>query len=145
MSTRTLIRPFFAFLLGAAVAGSAMGQYGTGGSIGGTTGGVYKAPRGGYKSTTGIAIGAGVAAGTGLAYYALRKHGTMVGCVEASNDGMSFVSEKDKNTYALFASNDVVLAPGERVALKGKRTKDDSGKHSFKVSKLVKDYGSCMQ
>ena len=46
-------------------------------------------------------------------------------------------------TYALIAGNDVVLAPGQRVALKGKKTTSDSGKVSFEVHKLVKDYGSC--
>jgi hypothetical protein len=133
------------FLLAAAVSGSALGQYGTGGSTGSSSGGGYSAPKGGYKSSTGIAIGAGAAAGAGLAYYALRKHGRMVGCVEASSHGTNLINEKDKNTYALIASNGVVLAPGDRVALKGKRTKDDSGTLSFEVHKLVKDYGSCKQ
>ena len=142
MSARSLIRPTLGFLLAAAVSGSALAQYGTGG---GSTGGVYTAPKGGYSSSTGIAIGAGAAAGAGLAYFALRKHGTMVGCVETSSDGTNFVNEKDKKTYALIASNDVVLAPGERLALKGKKSQDDSGKLSFKVNKLVKDYGSCKQ
>jgi len=67
----------------------------------------------------------------------------MVGCVEASSGGMNLMNEKDKNSYALIASNDVVLAPGERVALKGKKATDDSGKLSFEVHKLVKNYGSC--
>jgi len=113
--------------------------------MGGSTGGVYTAPKGGYSSSTGIAIGAGAAAGAGLAYLALRNHATMMGCVEASSDGRKLMNEKDQKTYALIASNDVVLAPGERVALKGKKTKDDSGKPTFEVHKLVKDYGSCKQ
>ena len=141
MSARTLIRSALGFLMVAAVSGSVLGQYG--GSTGGSTGGVYQAPKGGYKSSTGIAIGAGAAAGAGLAYYAFHKHGTMVGCVEASSGGMNLMNEKDKNSYALIASNDVVLAPGERVALKGKKATDDSGKLSFEVHKLVKNYGSC--
>ncbi len=145
MPARILIRLVLGLLLCAAASGSALGQYGGGGSMGGSTGGVYTAPKGGYSSSTGIAIGAGAAAGAGLAYFALRNHGTMVGCVEASRRGTKLMNEKDKNTYALIAGNDVVLAPGERVALKGKKTKDDSGKLSFKVHKLVKDYGSCKQ
>jgi hypothetical protein len=67
----------------------------------------------------------------------------MVGCVEASSDGTKLMNEKDQKTYALIAGNDVVLAPGQRVALKGKKTASDSGKLSFEVHKLVKDYGSC--
>jgi hypothetical protein len=106
---------------------------------------VYTAPKGGYSSSTGIAIGAGAAACAGLAYLALRKHATMVGCVEASTDGSKLMNEKDQKTYALIASNDVVLALGERVVVKGKKTKDDSGKPTFEVHKLVRDYGSCRQ
>jgi hypothetical protein len=45
----------------------------------------------------------------------------MVGCVEASSDGTKFMNENDQRTYALVASNDVVLSPGERVALKSER------------------------
>lgn len=146
MSARILILLFWGLSLGAALSGSALGQYGGGGgAMGGSNGGVYTAPKGGYSSSTGIAIGAGAAAGVGLAYLALHNRSTMVGCVEASSDGTKLMSEKDKNTYALIASNDVVLAPGERVALKGKKTKDDSGKPTFEVHKMVKDYGSCKQ
>jgi len=145
MSARNLIRLVLGLSLGAVLSSSALGQYGTGGGMGGSTGGVYTRPKGGYSSSTGIAIGAGAAAGVGLAYLALRHHSTMVGCVEASSDGTKLTNEKDKNTYALIAGNDVGLAPGERVALKGKKTKDDSGKLTFEVHKLVKDYGSCKQ
>jgi hypothetical protein len=143
VSARNLIRLVLGLSLSAVLSGSALGQYGTGGGMGGSNGGVSTAPKGGYSSSTGIAIGAGAADGVGLAYLALHNHGTMVGCVEASSDGTKLMNEKDKNTYALVAGNDAVLAPGERVALKGKRTKDDSGKLSFEVHKLVKDYGSC--
>jgi hypothetical protein len=52
------------------------------------------------------------------------------------------MNEKDQNTYALVATN-VSLPLGQRVALSGKKTKDDSGKPTFTVSKLVKDYGAC--
>jgi len=52
------------------------------------------------------------------------------------------MNEKDQRTYALLAAN-VSLNPGERVALRGKKSKDDSGKPTFQVAKLVKDYGSC--
>ncbi len=129
-----------------AVATTALAQYGGGMGGGGTPsggGGVYTAPKGGYSSSTGIAIGAGVAAGIGLAYLALHNRGKMVGCVEGSADGTKLMNEKDKKTYALLASNDVVLAPGERVAIKGKKVKDESGRMTFQVQKLLKDYGSC--
>lgn len=136
------------FLLGgtlcAALAASAFAQY-PGGGMGGTTTGGYTAPKGGYSAGTGIAIGAGAAAGVGLAYLALHNRATLVGCVEQSSSGNKLMDEKDKKTYALLASNDIALSPGERVAVKGKKTKDDSGKLTFQATKLVKDYGSCKQ
>jgi len=119
-------------------------QYGGGGTttgMGGTSG-TYTAPKGGYGSGAGIAVGAAAAAGVGVAFLALRHRGTIVGCVKPSSDGIKLMNEKDKDTYALLASN-ISLAPGERVALGGKKSKDDSGKPTFQVTKLVKDYGSC--
>jgi hypothetical protein len=117
----------------------AVGGTGTGG---GTTG-TYTAPKGGYGSSTGIIVGAAAAAGVGVTYLALRHHGNIVGCVEpSSSDGIKLMNEKEQNTYALLATN-VSLAPGQRVALSGRKTKDDSGKPTFTVSKLVKDYGAC--
>lgn len=121
-------------------------QYGGGGMGGGTSGsGGYTPPKGGYKTSTGIAIGAAAAAAGGIAYFALHNRANVVGCVEKSADGNKLMNEKDKHTYALLASNDVVLSPGERVALKGKKTKDDGGKATFEAKKVVKDYGPCKQ
>jgi hypothetical protein len=37
----------------------------------------------------------------------------------------------------------VALKPGERVALKGKKTEDQPGKYAFAARKVVKDYGAC--
>lgn len=124
----------------------AFAQYGGGGAGMGTSGsgGVYQAPKGGYSSSTGIAIGAAAAAGVGITYLALRNHGTIVGCVEPASDGLKLMNEKDQKTYALVATN-IGLAPGNRVSLRGKKSKSESGAPSFQVSKLVKDYGSCRQ
>jgi hypothetical protein len=123
-------------------------QYGSGGGAGGMgstgTAGGYQPPKGGYSSSTGIAIGAAAAAGVGITYLALRNYGTIVGCVQPASDGLKLLNEKDRNTYALVASN-VSFSPGERVALRGKKSKSDSGSPSLQVSKLVKDYGSCKQ
>lgn len=123
----------------------AFAQYGGGGTSTGSSTGGYTPPKGGYSSSTGIAIGAGAAAGVAVGYLALRNHGTIVGCVESSADGVKLMNEKDKNAYALVASNNVSLAPGERVSLRGKKSKDESGKPMFQVAKLVKDYGACKQ
>ena len=130
-------------LMYAVLSVAAFAQYG-GGSMGGaSSAGTYTPPKGGYSSATGIGIGLGAAAGAGLAFWALHNRaGTVVGCVEPGN---RLINEKDKNTYALLASNSVVLAPGERVALKGKKRRDESGNLTFDVQKLAKDYGPCKQ
>ena len=149
MSARILVRLVLAVSLSTALSGSGLAQMYPGGTAGGGTGmpGTpgYTPPKGGYSSSTGIAIGAGAAAGVAVAYLALRNRPAVVGCVEASSDGTKLMNDKDQKTYALIASNGVVLSPGERVALKGKKTTDDAGKLSFEVHKLVKDYGSCKQ
>jgi len=145
MSLRTMKRSLFAVFLGLALGAQAFAQYG--GTGGGSTGsnGVYTAPKGGYGSA-GPAIGAAAAVGAaiGIGYQVLRSHRTVVGCVEPSSDGVKLMNEKDQRTYALLAAN-VSLNPGERVSLRGKKSKDDSGKPTFQVAKLVKDYGSCTQ
>ena len=126
--------------LGLALSSSAFAQYG-----GGTGGGAMGTSSGrSYGSGTGIAIGAAAAAGVGVGYLVLRNRGTLTGCVRQSGDGgNALISEKDKNSYALLASKDIPLAPGERVALKGKKSTDDSGKPTFEVQKLVKSCGAC--
>jgi hypothetical protein len=119
MSPRILVRSALVLSLCAALCCSALAQMypGTTGGGSGTPG--YTPPKSGYSSSAGIAIGAGAAAGVAVAYVALRNRPTMVGCVEASSDGTKLMNEKDQKTYALIASNDVVLSLGERVALKG--------------------------
>jgi hypothetical protein len=142
-------RSFTVFAVGCALclalAASAFAQYG--GGMGGGTGGtgVYTPPKGGYKTSTGIAIGAAAAAGAGIAYVALHNRPAAVGCVQQSGEGSKLMNEKDKKTYALLASNNVVLSPGERVSLKGKKMKDDNGNLTFHATKVVKDYGPCRQ
>lgn len=152
MSPRTAKRSLLAIFLGLALGAQAFAQYGGGGMGAGGMGGistngtgVYTAPKGGYGGA-GAAVGAaaGVGAGVAIGYLVLRSHRTVVGCVQPSNDGIKLMNEKDQRTYALLASN-VSLNPGERVALRGRKSKGDTGKPTFEVAKLVKDYGSCKQ
>jgi len=128
------------------VSASALAQvYGGGGGSAGTgSAGGYTPPKGGYSSRTGVAIGAGAAAGVAIAYLALHNHGSIVGCMEAVDGGIRLTDEKGKQTYAL-VPGDTDLKPGERVALKGKKIKSESGKISFQVQTLRKDYGPCKQ
>ncbi len=136
MNRRMLVRLVLGVALAVSMSALTFAQYGTGTSTGRS-----------YNDSK-IAIGAGVgaAAGIGAAYLLMRNRGTIVGCVEPSSGGkMKLMNEKDKNTYALLASNGITLAPGKRVALRGRKAKDSSGEPLFHVRKLTKDYGSCKQ
>lgn len=144
MMARIALRTVLIAVLAAAFTGCALAQYSGGGmgAGGGTaSGGVYTPPKGGYKSSTGIAIGAGVAAGAALAYFALRNRGT-IGCVESAGNHTALVMGKSNKSYALDAAG-LDLKPGDKVKLKGKRSASGSGAMTFTATKLVKDYGPC--
>lgn len=144
MKTNFALRLMRMIFLAAVFSGAAFAQYGGGttGGMGGSAGGVYTPPKGGYSSSTGIAIGAGAAAGAGLAYYMLHNRKSVVGCVEESAGGTKLLNEKDKKTYAI-DPGDLNLKVGDWVKLSGKKVKSDSGQPTFLAKKLVKDYGSC--
>ncbi len=145
MRLRMLIRIVTGLTLGTVVAASAFAQYG-GGGTGGTgsgTGG-YTPPKGGYSSSTGIAIGAAAAAGVAVAVLALHYRGTVEGCVEPSSNGLKLLNEKDKKTYSLEANN-LGLKAGEMVKVRGKKEKGSAGQPAFQAKKLVKNLGSCKQ
>ena len=89
----------------------------------------------------GITAGA-VAAGAGLTYWALHNRPSLVGCVQREGDNIQIMSDKDGKLYRLQADSEVAVKPGERVALKGKKT-DTAGAESFRATKVVKDYGAC--
>lgn len=141
-----MVRYFFKTLafgcaLCMALAASAFAQYG--GGMGSTA--VYTPPSGGYKASTGIAIGAAAAAGAGIAYLVLHNRPAVTGCVQTSGEGSKLTDEKDRKTYTLLADNNIVFSPGERVSLKGKKTKDSSDSLTFHATRMVKDYGPCRQ
>ncbi|MGH9351182.1 MAG: hypothetical protein ACRD2G_03320 [Terriglobia bacterium] len=147
MNSRISLRIGLGIAMAIALAASAFAQYngGTMGSTGGTTSnGVYTPPKGGYSSSTGIAIGAGVAAGAALAYFALRNRGSMVGCVQEVGGSSKLIAGKDNQSYTLDEGG-LSLKTGDRVKLKGKKLKSSSGETTFTATKLVKDYGSCEQ
>ena len=142
---RNIVSEFTSLILLAAFgSGTALAQYG-GGMGSAPTSGTYTAPKSGYGSSSGAAIGIGLgaAAGAGLAFWALHNRPNVVGCVQRSEHGNALLNEKDGKTYNLLPGSDVSLSPGERVALKGKKTQDSSGTYSFQAVKLVKDYGAC--
>src|SRR6266849_1568213 len=92
----------------------------------------------------GIIVGvAAVLTGVGfLIYHETHKHPSITGCVAPGADGLTLKNEKDKRVYALSGDSAVTRA-GERVTLKGKRVKWSSGKTSFQVEKVTKDFGAC--
>ena len=149
MIPRNLLRLALGISLSVAVSTSAFAQYGGGGTSGSGTG-TYTAPSGGYSSGTGIAIGVAAAAGVGILIYALHHRGaspsqaSLVGCTQsgANGEGTTLVNDKDKEAYTLVAGS-TDLKPGERVKLTGQKSQDGSGKRTFTVQKLSKDYGPC--
>src|SRR6266849_5812061 len=76
-----------------------------------------------------------------LIYRETHKHPSITGCVASGADGLTLKNEKDKKVYALSGDSAVTRA-GERVTLKGKRVKWSSGKTSFQVEKVTKDFGA---
>src|SRR5438445_11522435 len=127
-------------------AAQASAQYGGGGTGGTGTPGTpgYVAPGGGYGgSGKAIGIGVGAAAGgAGVLFLALHHRGVVSGCVQPADDGLRLVDEKNKKSYVL-ATNALLLKPGQRVQLKGQKSKNDSGAQTFEAKKLVKDLGAC--
>ena len=101
---------------------------------------------GGYHSSTGIAIGAGAAAAAGVGYLVLRNHlGKVSGCVQSIDHVETLLDDSQKNAYTLINLNAVPLKTGERVELRGKRIRQNSGTPAFEVHGLIKDYGQCQQ
>lgn len=122
----------------------AFGQY-SGSGMGTTpTTGTYTPPKGGYSSSTGIAIGVAAAAGVAIAYFALRNRGVVTGCVEGLGKEARLAADHSGRTYDL-DSGPVSLNPGERVKLRGKKEKTGADAYSFHAQKMLKNYGSCRQ
>jgi hypothetical protein len=102
----------------------------------------YLPPSNGYSSGRAIGIGALVPL-PALALSSSRHHrGTVSGCVQPAEDGLRLEDEKNKKSYVL-ATNVLILRAGQRVELKGHKSKADSGAQTFEAKKLVKDLGSC--
>jgi hypothetical protein len=120
------------------LAGPAFAQYGTG-STGSSTGG--SSPSYGSGKAIGIGVGA-AAAGAGVLYLTLHHGNSVTGCVQSGNDGLSLVDEKSKRSYSLLPGG-ADLLPGERVALRGKKSQGGPAGQSFQPKKIVKNLGSC--
>ena len=130
-ATSQLARGFlFTMLLSA----TAFAQYGGGGSA---------APSYGSGKAIGLGVGA-AAAGAGVLYLTLHHRGSLTGCVEAGDGDapLSLVDDKKHESYSLLPGSSDLKA-GERVELRGKRSKDGNGAQTFQVSKVVKNLVNC--
>jgi len=94
-------------------------------------------------------IAAGIAAGaaviTVVAILAVRHHNSVVGCTVSSPNGLDLQAE-DGRDFALLGATTGIKA-GERIKVSGSRKKKVDGltdRQSFIVSKVAKDYGSCV-
>ena len=89
----------------------------------------------------GIVVGA-VAVGGLVVYLVIPKQKTIEGCVESASGMTVLTNEKDHRPYELI-SDVVVIRPGQRLKLKGKKRKDKSGAWQLRVKKFVRDDGAC--
>jgi hypothetical protein len=147
--SKEAIRLAVGISLALALAGPAFAQYGGGGGgMGGGTGTgatgtgspAYGSPSYGSGKAIGIGVGA-AAGGAAVLYLALHHAGTVTGCVQSGDDGLTIVDDK-KKTYRLMPGG-ADLVPGERVELRGKKSSGNGTAQSFQSKKLVKNLGSC--
>jgi len=100
--------------LALALAGPAFAQYGGGGAgMGGGTGTGTMGTATPSYGTSGKAIGIGVGAAAGGAavlYLALHHAGTVTGCVQSGDDGLTIVDDK-KKTYRLMPGGADLVPP----------------------------------
>ena len=143
---RELIRLAVGISLALGLTGPAFAQYGGGGGGTGTGMGTgtgstgYGSP--GYGSGKAIGIGVGAAAaGAGVLYLALHHAGSVTGCIQSGDDGLTLIDDK-KRSYRLKPGG-ADLVPGERVELRGKKSQAGASGQMFQPKKLVRNLGSC--
>lgn len=137
--SRNFLRWGSSLSLAALLAAQACAQYGGSPSGSGTPG--YSAPSGGYGNGKAIGVGVGAAAGAGLLFYALHHRGSVSGCIVSKDDQVSLVDKK--NHAYLILPGAVSVKPGERLELRGRKSKDEAGTPTFEATKLVKRLGTC--
>ena len=108
---------------------------------GGTTGMGSSAPSYGHGAAIGIGVGA-AAAGAGAIYFATHRSSKVTGCVVKGDGGLLLTDDKSKRTFELVEGSANVNS-GERLELKGKIRKKESGNPSFQVKSVAKDLGEC--
>jgi hypothetical protein len=127
-----LLRTLMVLVLSFALAIPATSQSGSG-KIGASNGEI-----------AGALVGAGAVIGVVavVIYRKTHKHPAIVGCVNRGAEGLMLTNQKNNKIYAL-TGDAASLKPDEQVAVKGREIKDSSGKLSFQVEKITKEYGAC--
>jgi hypothetical protein len=115
------------------IAVPAFAQYG--GTMGSST------PSYGHGAAIGIGVGA-AAAGAGAIYFATHRSSKVTGCVVKGDGGLFLTDDKSKRTFEL-VEGPADVNSGERVELKGKLRKSESGNPRFQVKRVAKDLGEC--
>jgi hypothetical protein len=80
-----------------------------------------------------------------VAILAIRHHNSVAGCTVSGPNGLDLQAE-DGRDFALLGATTGIKA-GERIKVSGSRKKKVDGltdRQSFIVSKVAKDYGSCV-
>lgn len=86
-----------------------------------------------------VVAGAVIGVGT---YYLIHKRASITGCAVGNQNNVELRNDSDQQIYVL--SGDLgAIKSGDRVQVKGKKSKDSSAGRSFLVEKLVRNYGPC--
>src|SRR5580704_14992375 len=104
---------------------------------GGTTGMGSSTPSYGHGAAIGIGVGA-AAAGAGAIYFVTHRSSKVTGCVVKGDGGLFLTDDKSKRTFELVEGSADVTS-GERVELKGKIRKNESGNSRFEVKSVAKE------
>lgn len=88
----------------------------------------------------GVIAGVAVVVGLGVTYLVLHNRGVVEGCI-AESGGKRTLTASDRKVYSL-SDTGPSLPSGDRVKLKGHKSGPASAP-SFRVDKVIKDYGHC--
>ena len=112
----------------------AFAQYG--GSMPGSS-----TPSYGHGAAIGIGVGAAAGGAAGI-YFLTHRSSTVTGCVVKGDGGLLLTDDKSKRTFELLEGTSNINT-GERLELKGKVRKAESGNARFEVKSVAKDLGEC--
>lgn len=108
---------------------------------GGTTGMGSSTPSYGHGAAIGIGVGAAAGGVAGI-YFLTHRSSKVSGCVVKGDGGLLLTDDKSKRTFEL-SEGTANVTSGERVELKGKIRKAESGNSRFEVKSVVKELGEC--